>query len=92
MKMSVNAANKIVNAISFGVFVLMHLPNAIVYQEKLSPGFCRYTNFYFVTNNTFVPPVTELYHHLIRITGQILRVMALSSIVAILLQFLHPLE
>ncbi len=82
-KMSVNAASKIVNAISLGVFC-REAPstNAIILSRKLSPG--SVVTFTFIWSlNTFVPPVTDdLSPSASRITGADSPVIADSSIVA----------
>ena len=64
-------------------FVAMHLqPMQSFYPEKLSPGCSGYLHYY-LSINTFVPPVTEdLSPPASRITGADSPVMAHSSIVA----------
>ncbi|CAF3864982.1 unnamed protein product [Rotaria sp. Silwood1] len=72
-----------VNAISLGVFWrLAPSTNAIILSKKLSPGSVD-TMTFILSDNTFVPPVTELLSPpASRITGADSPVIALSSMVA----------
>ena len=82
-KTSVNPDKRMVSAISLGVF-LRDAPstNAIILSRKLSPG-CVLTLTVILSDNTFVPPVTEdLSPPASLITGALSPVMALSSIEA----------
>ncbi|MNX83371.1 hypothetical protein D3C86_1151320 [compost metagenome] len=83
IKTRVKPANKIVNAISFGVF-WREAPStkAIILSKKLSPG-SVVTLTLILSESTFVPPVTELLSPPASlITGALSPVMALSSMVA----------
>ena len=79
----VNPANKMVKAISFGVFCLdAPSTKAIILSRKLSPG-SVVTFTFILSERTFVPPVTLLLSPpASRMTGADSPVMALSSIVA----------
>ena len=82
-KTSVKPASRIVSAISFGVF-WRDAPStsAIILSRKLSPGWVVTITFIW-SDNTFVPPVTELLSPpASRITGADSPVIALSSIEA----------
>ena len=83
IKTSVNPAKSIVRAISLGVFWrLAPSTKAIILSKKLSPG-SVVTITLILSDNTFVPPVTELLSPPdSRITGADSPVMALSSMVA----------
>ena len=79
----VKPANKIVNAISLGVFC-REAPStkAIILSRKDSPG-CVVTFTRIRSESTFVPPVTELLSPpASRITGALSPVIALSSMEA----------
>ncbi|MNQ85455.1 hypothetical protein D3C85_1006200 [compost metagenome] len=84
MNTSVKLANRMVNAISLGVF-WREAPStrAIILSKKLSPG-AVLTLTLISSDSTFVPPVTDdLSPPDSRITGADSPVMADSSIVAI---------
>ena len=72
-----------VNAISLGVFCrLAPSTRAIILSKKLSPGSVVTTTL-ILSDNTLVPPVTELLSPpASRMTGALSPVMALSSMVA----------
>jgi hypothetical protein len=81
-KINVKAANKIVNAISLGVFWRLAPSTNNHFIQKLSPG-SLVTITLILSDNTLVPPVTDdLSPPASRITGALSPVMALSSIVA----------